>query len=1528
MYKFLSNRSIKKIKKYITIALISLILQISMFLFYSMGYGHPIEKIQNPICILINILAACSMLFYLNNSIICNSLTYPIAPTLIALAYSLSGFALCSKASFDVYIIYLFFPIQFLFMELYIFQNKLMYYTIGLCLFYIISPQTALPLNTLLFFIYIFECLSEKKLRLNTTLKMLVAYLFAIGISAFRLFPYVSQLYTPSDYTGFEWCYHPIIFLSRFLLGSFSDDALSSAYGCNLYVPCIFVLGTILFFIQSSQTICKKICYVIISTALFFAVNTTPAIYLLYLCNYPATTGVIFSFIITFWILRLSVLSFTNIKTSKSESIIAFLLFLTGVSFILLCCNFNFHKVAILSIIIFLTLTFIIIIQLLYSNDSKLLLPICFITIELFCNAFISTNYDFLPDTRSSAFTFTSSTLFHTLGNDDSENIPVIDTATQTDQITNSEYQDYIQKHTNYSLYQYAAKLSELFDNDDIKYVLDQDKHVMNDLDYYNYLYKNIESNRQLFIPCEADIHFIESDLYRITDLGNHIFNIEFSDALFQNQYYYIPYSIETDENTDNLYMYNDYTSTLYTYHSNDESGQGTNIHYLRIYPVQEVNINFQLLTYHLDAEAYETLGKYITQSYQSETTSYLLPADYFGMVVSCIFIFLFVIICYIYKSTSSSFMHSAESFINRLVETRFIKKINHFIYQNRIYLLSFLIPFLLFIFSMVLYDCIPFGQFSFFDEDGFCLTFPNYMELHYSLKNNHTAVSMNGGYGYNLQYNPISIIINYIFRFISPNAIPSFVLFELGITMGLCGFTMTYYLTHRLTGKSASKNDPALIIPALIYSLSSYMLSMHEYPSWFFVFFMLPLLLLGMDYLMFRRRPGLYIFSLTFCIIYNVALSLYICIFLVLYFFIYNFESIAAFFKKGILFAISSILSAGGGIICIYNTLYGSQDLIYNQNDSIYPTFGFHTAFFTQWANHLCMSPLKTVTADDGYISLYYGLLSMILILLYFSSKEYKIIDKIKRCILLILLYLSFNGKVISFVINGMHYQSKVPNRHVFLLLFLIAVISFDALIELKKISMPKFISLAAIICAFLSACFYFGKDVSKLSFGISMLFIILYVIFFILYHKKRALYLIAASMIFICEISANMLYSTSQYNLTSFATVNSYTELTNLIDKEFRKDNPLLRTSFPSAFATNMGLIYNMGSNSLFNSFVTEHTVNCNYNLGFYSGVNNISSNYNGTPFGHMLGSTNYIMIPIYNNMPIEDLNQYEYIGKFNHYYIYKNNYALPIGYYVPYEISNLYKSTGYLPSFINQFSELFLPNQNPILSDYYIEYDESTKSDNSFYCTNKQGEILTAEETTNLYEELKDDANCFTMRDIKMHLNLNPSVSGTGYLITNEIVGLGQLDLSQNNKTLFYPNAITPFREAYNYTVFNQSSFENLYQEMSKNILTDIVFEKDTIYASSNYDKDGYTMFSIAWDPNWHAYIDDKEVEIEDILQSFIFIKTPSGKHTIKLKYIPKGVNLYTIISIIFWGISILFCNLLRNNRICRFGLKKRK
>ena len=65
---------------------------------------------------------------------------------------------------------------------------------------------------------------------------------------------------------------------------------------------------------------------------------------------------------------------------------------------------------------------------------------------------------------------------------------------------------------------------------------------------------------------------------------------------------------------------------------------------------------------------------------------------------------------------------------------------------------------------------------------------------------------------------------------------------------------------------------------------------------------------------------------------------------------------------------------------------------------------------------------------------------------------------------------------------------------------------------------------------------------------------------------------------------------------------------------------------------------------------------------------------------------------------------------------------------------------------------------------------------------------------------------------------------------------------------------------------------------------------------------------TMFSLPYTTAWKMYIDDQLVEPEDLMNTYLFIKTPAGKHHLKMVYDNSGAIRGMFISV---GIVCILC-----------------
>jgi uncharacterized membrane protein YfhO len=793
----------------------------------------------------------------------------------------------------------------------------------------------------------------------------------------------------------------------------------------------------------------------------------------------------------------------------------------------------------------------------------------------------------------------------------------------------------------------------------------------------------------------------------------------------------------------------------------------------------------------------------------------------------------------------------------------------------------------------------------SIFDSDGASLTVPTYLDYYHNLSKGNTALTLNAGYGSSLSATNPSLYLLFFYRFFKPSQIPFLLMFGEAVCLGLSGLFMTLYLTHRKSVCKANVRDFRLLSAAFIYSMNAYMLAMHSFPSWYFALCLFPLVMLGMDWLMSGKNWLLYVLTLALCMIFNIQLALYMCIFLVAVFFTFSFDGIKDFIKKGIRFASFSLLSGGIGFYAAASTVLETSDSVYHSLDQEFPHFGFHTNFLDQWKKFMLFCFTDPVTSNEGDISIYLSILALFFVMVYFLSQKYSLRQKLSKLALILFLCISFNGKVLSYLWNGLHYQVKCPNRFVFLFAFLIAELAFDGFLELYNISLRATILLCASLAAFFAICQYGSDGNPSFSFFCTIAVIILYSILIIQNKYRQGAGKIMLSMTLTAligmEMCANMLHSIRSYGTEEISLYSNYESVGKDIHEILSPNSGFYRICYPSVDVPNLGMVYNTPSSGVFNSYVTNHQKNLNEFFGFYNAVNCITANYDSTPLGNMLAGNRYLFIHNWQHMPLKDLAYYKYLGNYNDYFIFENKYALSLGYYVPNNLASIFSEDGNYPGVYNDFVKQYIDSGRDLFETHIINYDETGKGENTFSFTDAYGKPIDFNEAQKIYDEASTILE--PVSSLYMKIKLSSQTEGCAYLYSGEFAALGNAKAGKESEyTTIFPDQITSLLKQYPVLVLNQDVLDEFYKIISSYQLTDVNFPKDAISGTTDYPKEGYTMFSLAYDRNWHAYIDGKKVKVEDPLNSCLMVKTPAGKHTITLKYIPYGMKACRIVSLL--------------------------
>lgn len=1495
--------TIEKTKTILPLYLPALLIPIAitggLLLLYSSGIGNMYPLTLSLYNVLLSGIASFCFMIYLKKSEQHPNLTGTWC-ILMSISYGLCSHALLPTAEHSAQIIFAILPLLILSFETFVLSQKTIYFIIMLsaCLF--INPITTSAIMIGLTFAFFFTTNKKSGALIADFGHLLSLYVLSVCISGAVSLPAYKEQFeiaATQSYSGFSLVHPFSNLISRFLPGAIPSFYYSNARNVCLYFGLFFFLMFVLYFFHNA--ICRKkrlktLCFVGI---ILCAIEFSPVRFIFELFAENTSSFMYFECLFIFWCLKCAAKTLPILSQMKPLNIICGLLCgLLILAYGLTGSYLNFHSTALNTIIPFIILYIVCILfswRRMREDFIKLLLCI-FIVMELFCNSLLITNYNLFSSNATYADHFIWTPLLERNAEEESNTVADTNTSVSSDsQKLQADYQSFLDEHYDQAFMDLLLKLIsevELTDADREAY---NQYGLLNPIEQANAACRKLGASGDLLIPANLQFAFPSSEYYKVTEQGGGVYNLHQYENVQGLPSVYTAYSFTPDRDG-TFVLYNNIDSLAYTF----ESCQTGNVEngLFRAPVATTISLNIYLKGYYLDLDVYDEVTELITTHQETYAASDIsMGIYYFGIAMTCIGILIFLALYF--NRDKEPLLRPLYNIKQKLSRLPLWKTLGKHLTNNYVYYLAFIIPALLYIVTMIVYSCIPFGNNSFYDEDGIASSLPSIMSAYYNIKDGNTSFSMLGGYGYSPYMTNATFIFRAVLTLLPAGQIPALILFLEALAYGLSSLSVVYYLTHRLSGIKAHKKDYRTLVPAFIYTLSTFMLATHCFPTWYYVFFTLPLLLLAMDYLMHQKTWGLYVLTLGFCIFTNTHLSIFVCFFLIIWFFTYRFESIKDFVFKGFRFGLCSLMAAGCNFFKLSDTFASKSASHYQEADSVLPAFGWHTSFFEQWKQLFIFSPSSAVSRDNGYINLYMGILTLILLGLYIASKRIPLRQKLSRLIPVIILTLSFNEKVLSYIWNGFHYQSNVPNRYVFLLLFLCATIAYDAVIQLKHTSFLKHSIICVLLGIFLILCHIYGENTTK-AFVYSLILIAIYAAIQLLYkkvHRIKMPYYKIITTILLLELSANMFFTTSNYALTQYIFINDFEQTSEFVNTKLDAGTTPGRIATPSMLQLNSGMIYNMPCGSFFNSYVSASQSKLHSDYGFLSGNNFTTYNYNSTPLGLSLSGHKYILLPLSAGTAVSDTVQYDYIGQHGNHYIYENPDALSLGIYVPENILHMSENIAFTPVFQNELVSFYTSADEPLYTIHPLVYAQDiTQTPNSYSYCDRNGNPLSLEDVTKFLEG-NSLSGIFASRDLNMDIHLLPVADGMTYLYHNEFVplGYGNTGIPLITDSMF-PNHLASADTNYFWVTFSQSVFEEFINVVSQNQMEDVIIDDNHIYGTTRYENEGYTMLSLPYDTGWHAYIDGEEVPLESPYGSFMIFKTPAGEHQIELIYERTGMK----------------------------------
>lgn len=856
---------------------------------------------------------------------------------------------------------------------------------------------------------------------------------------------------------------------------------------------------------------------------------------------------------------------------------------------------------------------------------------------------------------------------------------------------------------------------------------------------------------------------------------------------------------------------------------------------------------------------------------------------------------------------------------------------------QSKYFVLAFIFPFLILGFAYAMQGIFPFGEKHILTIDLYHQYAPFLRELRAKLISGDSLfVSWSGGLGFNF-YSVITYYLASPFNFLLllfkeqqiSDAVLLITLFKIA-SSGLTFYTYSYF--------SRKKHSWFYLAISCAYALSGYSLAYSWNIMWLDTLVFLPLTILGLIYLIRNQRIWLYIVSLSAILISNYYTAFFVCVFLLFYFWVLLIQEreVNNYLKNiknhklhcFVKFAGSSLLAAGIAAVTLVPTIIALSRT--SASGDLFPdTINFFEPFIDFISRLLTLAPLSI---RDGMPNLYASVILLVLLPLFFSNKKISFYTKVSHGILIFFLLISLNNNVLNFIWHGFHYPNQLPFRNSFVLIFLFCVMALTAYDNWQasdKLPWFRLLGIWIVVLLFLQKIDQESYDFSLILISIILLFIfalILNTAEDIKIKKKYISLMLLIVMLVELLINTTMaigsISDNEYYGSRDGYLAGEYPESVLKRVEQIKDQDPNARAALWPDKCVNDPMLYGFPGLTIFSSTYPKQPVQLLANLGY---DNNRINSYQDTGSNIILDSVLGIKYKIIDQNREEQISFYQSVDTDGITALYKNEYALPLLYYVPHNAVNL-ETDSEKSGIYNQRELIKALNGNPDILQYTTTYSKDADgctvveiSDNKY-----QVDLFKDNEQINFSFELKAEQDGYQtvswdasgLRFDQIYLtkfdnqqNNQPdnttstqnlsrkstSIADIGYLETGETVKINFVvnkDDSNNGNIKFEGSTI------------NQNKLETWLNGLRINSVNPLKHDSNHLTAEINLPQAGYLLFATTYDQGWQVSVNELSKEITPFDNSLILIPVDSGNNQLELKFTPNGF----VIGVIISGLSL--------------------
>ncbi len=714
---------------------------------------------------------------------------------------------------------------------------------------------------------------------------------------------------------------------------------------------------------------------------------------------------------------------------------------------------------------------------------------------------------------------------------------------------------------------------------------------------------------------------------------------------------------------------------------------------------------------------------------------------------------------------------------------------------------------------------------------------------------------------------------------------------------------------------KVYKRNDLSLVAFGCCYAFCDFIMGYYWNTIWLDSVALMPLVALGVYYVVHEKKFKLYIISLAVAFVSSYYIGYMICVFVVLWFIVTSiikkskFEEIC---ENVIRMAIYSVISLCMTLPITLTSYIQLQNTV-GTEDKWPEKIEIYNNFMEILAN---LFSFHKTTTMEGLPNIGSGVVCILLLVIFIRAKNIELREKIAYLSLLGLIFISLNINYLDYIWHGFHFPNMIPYRFSFLFSFVLIAIAyrgFTSFVDLdKKDIIGMCIVTAAMVCI---TVFYLDQKAVIGSLIVAALYILM-MLFYEFNLLNRRLLIIFASILIVAEMCFEASIGVDSVGTTDH---NNYPDkkesVAELVDYAYDKNgDEFFRLDMEYYSTKNDGMIYGYNGIGQFSSTSYKNVIDFTSRFGMVSKRSSyqylltspVTSMYSGIKYVISRDKYKGGMISLTDEKTSSD-------GLVDLYY---NEYTLPIAYMADKGIRNVNMINDNV--FITQ-NEVFKASTG-VDSDVYtilrpssfdclnMEHEEADGGLYSYSFTegNSSGEI-------NVKYTATEDGEYYAWANVKSSENItveSASLTHTynidaqryifpcGYHHKGETFTL-KVDSNKSGKNIIGA------------ALLNKNVLDEGYAQLADEGLKVTKYTSDTIEGTIDVQRSGVFMTSIPYEKGWTLYVDGEKVKTQEVMEVFISADMTKGTHTIKMKYTPEGFVPGVIISIMALIAFIFLC-----------------